>query len=196
MDEKNKYRITKMALLIVEVIWIILLTFGCVAAVDVIQSYAAPHMEGTEYIIAEIHTQDDAIEITEAPLIELNEDPIPVYAGITLTEYEGDLLERILWAEANNQSFEGQKAVIEVIFNRLRSEEWPDTIEGVLSQKGQFATWKNRNKVTPTEVQSDVISDVLRETETVLPDTTYVYFDTKGRNGKAHIRIGGHVFGK
>ena len=144
---------------------------------------------------------NDAITIQEAPPIDrlseaLDEADSTVYSDITVSEEDGELLAKILWAEANNQSFEGQKAVIEVIFNRVRSNAWPDTIEGVLSQKGQFATWKARNKVTPTEVQYDAISEVLRETQTVLPSTDYVYFDTKGVNGKAHIRIGGHVFGK
>lgn len=159
--------------------------------------------EAGEYIICEINTQDDAIEIQDAPPInavsedlEEADEARPVYADVTITEAEGDLLERILWAEANNQDFVGQCAVIEVIFNRLRSPEWPDTIEGVLSQKGQFATWKARNKVTPTHVQSDVISEVLRETETVLPDTSYVFFDRRGVNGRDHVRIQDHVFGR
>lgn len=120
----------------------------------------------------------------------------PIYGEIKLTEEDAYLLERILWAEANNQCFEGQKAVIEVIFNRVLSPNWPDTIYGVLSQKGQFATWKSRNKVTPTEVQSDVISEVLRETKTVLPSLDYVYFDRKGVNGRDHIRIEDHAFGR
>lgn len=146
--------------------------------------------------------QANAIEINEAPPInEISSalddaDAAPVYGDIHITEAEGELLARILWAEANNQNFTGQKACIEVVFNRLRSSEWPNTIEGVLSQRGQFATWKSRNRVHPTEVQYDAISEVLRETETVLPDTSYVYFDTKGVNGKNHIRIQGHVFGR
>lgn len=159
-------------------------------------------------VIAEIHTDpfEGAIEITEPCPAETqetaaeapneDEEPRKVYEAITVSPEDGKLLEAILWAEANNQCFEGQKAVIEVIFNRVLSPDWPDTIYDVLSQKGQFATWKYRNRVKPTQVQADAISEVLRETETVLPDTTYVYFDTKGKNGKAHIRIQDHVFGR
>lgn len=170
---------------------------------------AALAMTARAEVIAEIHTEgmESAIEITEPcpARIEQNttadapqgtETAPTVYKDIVVSEEDGKLLEAILWAEANNQSFEGQKAVIEVIFNRVLSDEWPDTIYDVLSQKGQFATWKSRNKVKPTEVQSDVISDVLRETETVLPDTTYVYFDRRGVNGKNHVRIQDHVFGR
>lgn len=174
---------------------------------------AALAMTARAEVIAEIHTDgmENAIEISEPCPIVLNntddsnavadapqgtETAPKVYEEITVSEEDGKLLEAILWAEANNQSFEGQKAVIEVIFNRVLSDEWPDTIYDVLSQKGQFATWKSRNKVKPTEVQSDVISDVLRETETVLPDTSYVFFDRRGVNGKNHVRIQDHVFGR
>lgn len=148
--------------------------------------------------------QANALEIQEGPpinrvsedLAKADAEPAPVYGDIHITEAEGELIAHILWAEANNQCFEGQKACVEVIFNRLRSPKWPDTIEGVLSQRKQFATWKSRNSVHPTEVQYDAISEVLRETQTVLPDTTYVYFDTKGVNGSGHVRIQGHVFGR
>lgn len=175
---------------------------------------AAMALTANAEVIAEIHTDngmDTAIEIQEGPPIVLNRDDDTqtapdapedtetapaVYKDISVSEEDGKLLEAILWAEANNQCFDGQKAVIEVIFNRVLSPEWPDTIYDVLSQKGQFATWKSRNKVKPTEVQSDVIADVLRETETVLPSTDYVYFDRKGRNGKAHVRIQDHAFGR
>ena len=166
-------------------------------------------MSAKAEVIAEIHTDNgmsEAIEITEpcqagltettADAPESTETAPAVYEAISVSEEDAKLLEAILWAEANNQCFEGQKAVIEVIFNRVLSDEWPDTIYDVLSQKGQFATWKYRNKVKPTEVQSDVISEVLRETETVLPSMEYVYFDTKGVNGKKHIRIQDHVFGR
>lgn len=137
-----------------------------------------------------------AAAIALTPITARAEDSQPVYADVSVSEYEGDLLERILWAEANDQSFDGQKAVVEVIFNRLRSPEWPNTIEGVLSQKGQFATWKSRNKVRPTEVQSDVISEVLRETESVIP-ADYVYFSTK-KHGWMHdcFKIEDHWFGR
>lgn len=142
---------------------------------------------------------ESAITIQEAPPIDVSEKTDtkePVYKAITVSEDDAVLLEQIIWAEANNQCFKGQKACLEVIFNRVLSDEWPDTIYDVLSQRGQFATWKSRGKAKPTEVQSDVISEVLRETETVLPDTSYVFFDTKGKNGRDHVKIQDHVFGR
>ena len=119
------------------------------------------------------------------------------YSGISISDSEMEELKRIVAAEAQTQSLEGREAVVEVIFNRVLSDEWPNTVHGVLSQKGQFATWRMRNQswVVP-DAATAAIEYVLEHGRTVLPDTSYVYFDTKGRNGKGHIRIQDHWFGR
>ena len=150
-------------------------------------------------IIAEIHTDPfaGAVEIAEpCPVGEVTVETERVYEAISLSDDDKQLLAAILWAEANNQKAEGQKACVEVVFNRILSQDWPDDLYSVLSQKGQFATWKARNKVKPTQEQFDAIEAVLAETETVLPSTAYVYFDTRGRNGKDHVRLQDHYFGR
>ena len=119
------------------------------------------------------------------------------YSGISISDSEMEELKRIVAAEAQTQSLEGREAVVEVIFNRVLSDEWPNTVHGVLSQKGQFATWRLRNQswVVP-DAATAAIEHVLENGRTVLPDTGYVYFDTKGKNGKGHIRIQDHWFGR
>ena len=119
------------------------------------------------------------------------------YSSITISDSEMEELKRIVAAEAQTQSMEGREAVVEVIFNRVLSPEYPDSVHGVLSQKGQFATWKLRNAswVVP-DAATAAIERVMSEGRTVLPDTSYVYFDTKGTNGRKHIKIGAHYFGK
>ena len=165
-------------------------------------------MSARAEVIAEIHTDgmENAIEITEpcpatstetaADAPGETETAQKVYGAITHTDDEKILLAAILWAEANNQPDSGKEACVEVVLNRILSDDWPDDLVSVLSQRGQFATWKYRNKVHPTQSEYDAIEKVLVETETVLPDLRYVYFDTKGKNGKAHIRIKDHVFGR
>lgn len=111
-----------------------------------------------------------------------------------ITPEEEDLLCKILWAEANNQDMDGQRAVLEVIFNRVLSSSFPDSIELVLSQNGQFSTWKDRNNVEYTHVQLDALQ-IVSEEATVLPNTKYVFFDTQGKNGRDKIKIGNHWFG-
>ena len=119
------------------------------------------------------------------------------YSGISISDTEMEELKRIVAAEAQTQSLEGREAVVEVIFNRVLSPEWPNTVHGVLSQRGQFATWRMQYQswIVP-DAATAAIEYVLEHGRTVLPDTGYVYFDTKGKNGKGHIRIQDHWFGR
>lgn len=68
-------------LVIVEVIWLALLFCCLVAFVQTITARAdEPNIiMGGEYVIAEIHTQDDAIDITEAPPINRLSEALDVY---------------------------------------------------------------------------------------------------------------------
>ena len=131
---------------------------------------------------------------------EATETAPAVYANISVSEEEFALLRSILALEADyaTEGHDGQKACIEVIFNRVLSDQWPNTVADVIYQKGQFSTVKYLKKPynLPGEHEDDAISEVLRETETVLPDTRYVYFDRKGKNGKDHVRLNHHVFGR
>lgn len=48
------------------------------------------------------------------------------------------LLARVIFAEARGEPFEGQVAVGAVVLNRVRSPRFPNTIEEVIYQPGQF----------------------------------------------------------
>ena len=48
------------------------------------------------------------------------------------------LLAAIIYCEAGGNSYKCQLAVASVIMNRLNSDKYPDTLAGVLAQKGQF----------------------------------------------------------
>lgn len=119
---------------------------------------------------------------------------------IELTPEEIDLLAKILWVEARGEPYEGQAAVIEVIFNRMVSgdSDFPENdLEGIVSSKTngtQFASWNLRDTATPTENLYQVIYDVLEGAVEVLPSTDYVFFTTGGI-GRNIIRIGNHRFG-
>ncbi len=58
---------------------------------------------------------------------------------------EMELLAQLVEAEAGNQPFEGKCLVVDVILNRVESDEFPDTIEEVIFQKDpiQFSTAYN-----------------------------------------------------
>ncbi len=55
-----------------------------------------------------------------------------------LAQYDLELLASIIFCEAGNQSYEGQVAVGAVIMNRMKSQRFPNTMEEVIYQSGQF----------------------------------------------------------
>lgn len=134
----------------------------------------------------------------------LSEEELPPWKlnqwGIALTPEEIDLLAQILWVEARGEPYEGQVAVVEVIFNRMASTtgEFPENdLEGIVSSTVsgvQFASWKLRNTAQPGEDLYRVIYDVLEGNAAVLPSRAYVFFTTEGI-GRNIVRIGHHLFG-
>ena len=61
----------------------------------------------------------------------------------TYTESELRYMTSIIYCEARGESYAGQKAVGIVVMNRVRSDEFPNTIKKVIYQKGQFSPVRN-----------------------------------------------------
>lgn len=59
------------------------------------------------------------------------------YGGYSSSDY--DLLARIISAEARGESYLGQVAVGAVVLNRVEHPSFPDTLAGVVYQKGAFS---------------------------------------------------------
>lgn len=115
--------------------------------------------------------------------------------NITLSEEEIDLLARIVWLESCGEPQEGQEAVVEVIFNRMSSDKYPNTLFDVLSQQNpvQFCSWKNREIADPTEKEYQSIYNVLEGKTNILRNDT-LYFSTEPLTPNLDCRIGGHSF--
>ncbi len=67
-----------------------------------------------------------------------------------------DLLARVINAEARGEPYLGQVAVGAVIMNRVKSAEFPNTISGVVYQKGQFSSVKDGQINKPYENEAQV----------------------------------------
>lgn len=127
-----------------------------------------------------------------------NQEDEPVYQNrwnISLTQEEIDLLARIVWLESRGEPQRGQEAVVEVIFNRIASDKYPDTLYDVLSQGNptQFCSWKNRNIARPTEKEYQSIENVLNGNTNILRNDT-LYFSTEPLTSRLDVEIGGHSF--
>ena len=60
------------------------------------------------------------------------------YAAKTSTTSDIQLMARAINGEARGESYEGQVAVGAVILNRVKSSKFPNTIAGVIYEKGAF----------------------------------------------------------
>lgn len=91
------------------------------------------------------------------------------------TEEEYDLLCRIIHCEAGGEKLEGMIAVGTVIMNRVESSKFPNSIEGVLFQKGQFppATSGKIYRITPNAKSCEAARRVLEGERT---DSRILYF--------------------
>ena len=68
------------------------------------------------------------------------------------TKYSGEevnLLAKVISAEARGESYEGQVAVGAVILNRVAHPSFPDSISGVVYQKGAFSCVNDSNWYAP-----------------------------------------------
>ena len=54
-----------------------------------------------------------------------------------------ELIAQLVEAEAGNQPIEGKRLIVDVILNRLNSDDFPDTVEGVIFQPGHFSVMTN-----------------------------------------------------
>lgn len=70
--------------------------------------------------------------------------------GAELSYEDVALIEKTVQAEAGNQSIEGRRYVAAVIINRVEDPAFPDTVEGVLEQEGQFSTYKHLSSAEAT----------------------------------------------
>ncbi len=62
---------------------------------------------------------------------------------IQLSYEDAQLIMQISSAEAKNQGVEGILKIQETIINRVKSDAFPDTVLGVVSQPGQFPTYSS-----------------------------------------------------
>ncbi|WP_334073602.1 MULTISPECIES: cell wall hydrolase [Paenibacillus] len=92
-----------------------------------------------------------------------------------LDEEELLLLQKIVMAEAEGEPYEGKVAVTNVVLNRLRSANYPDTIKEVIYQKSQFSPVQNGrlNRVKPNKETIRAVNEALNGRKEVSDDTYY-----------------------
>lgn len=136
-------------------------------------------------------------EAEEARKAEEQENEVQTaYEAQNVTAVSSDvqeLLASIIFCEAGNQPYEGQVAVGAVVLNRVASELYPNSVEEVIYQPGQFGPavtgWLDQVRYsagyTPETLQA--AADALNGVD---PVEGCLYFDQGGYG----IQIGAHYF--
>ena len=136
----------------------------------------------------------DKTQMPEEPFI-YEPEPAPEesrYPGLELTDAEIKLMADLIFMEAQSEPFEGQQAVAEVIFNRLKSGNFQSSINSIIYAKDQFAAVKNLYLAKPTDTQYKAIERALNGPY-VLPEDV-VFYAKFAVNKKIWGTIGSHIF--
>lgn len=136
-----------------------------------------------------------------------------------VSEYERRLLEAIVFAEAGTtEDIDGKIAIAAEVLNRMGDSQFPDTVEGVLFQAGQYYNgnpmWYDQNGEYRPVCESDITDDVREAVDLALqgadpteellggsgalfhynPDYTSELELEKREHIKTQVKIGSHIF--
>ncbi len=115
------------------------------------------------------------------------------------TNDEINLLAKVISAEARGESYEGQVAVGAVILNRVAHPSFPDTLSGVVYQKGAFSCVNDSNWYQPVaESAKRAARDAINGWD---PTGGAIYYYNPAKTSNAWMRsrkvvrvIGNHYF--
>ena len=105
---------------------------------------AAP--QETEWVTVEIETPKPQEKETASDLSEKDKK-----ISLKLSKGDKKIILKITMAEAEGEPIEGKADVILVVMNRVKSEAFPDTVEGVVFQQNQFSTVADGGRYWTTE---------------------------------------------
>lgn len=126
------------------------------------------------------------VEVTEVE----EEEVEPVYA----MDNEVELLALVTVAEAEGESEEGKRLVIDTILNRVDSGYFPNTISGVIYEPNQFTSmWNGR---ADSCYVTDDIRQLVREELNSRTNYDVIFFSAGGYSayGTSLFQVGNHYF--
>lgn len=97
------------------------------------------------------------------------------------------LIAQVVRKEGDSESY---TAVANVIYNRLHSSRFPNTVNGVIYQKGQFSTSSLK---APNAAAEAAVASVFIDGNTVLPSDV-LFFRNSSWDHELYAKIGGNYF--
>lgn len=153
---------------------------------------------------AELARHEDNIEVLEAKLAEerkLTEQAANSewrdISGVGYSDGDRKLLANLIWCEAGNEEYVGQVAVGAVVMNRVMSSVFPDTIVGVIYQRGQFTPASSGRLALALSLDS-ASESCYRAADAAMSGVNNIgsclYFRTPTSRVSPKYVIGGHYF--
>ena len=144
---------------------------------------------GTLYLMPKAGFEEYMAEIEPIEVI------MPTYI---LSDEDADLLLRVGSLEGGEGNKDGIAHVMQVVLNRVASEKFPDSVEGVVFDRGQFTTAKQLAKANITPEAYQALDEVIF---CEFMDNEALYFESlEGKVwSKCHeylFSYGGHDFYK
>lgn len=99
------------------------------------------------------------VEVEREIIVEIEKEPAFAY---NITSEEREMLARLVYREANTESFECQMAIVSVVINRWQDGRWGHTLGEVVYSPYQFTPANLLYKTTPTELNYKAVDTVLK----------------------------------
>ena len=114
-------------------------------------------------------------------------EPDPV-ESVQVDYEEASLLAHLIYAEANTLGEKGMQYAGSVVLNRVKSTKFPDSVQGVIYQSGQYACVSNGSiNEEPSDVAYEIAEELLLY-GSVLPDK--VVFQSEFIQGNIYTTLG------
>ena len=145
----------------------------------------------TETVTTTVEMQEYSYTPVPKKMIQLKSTMV---SNIELTDAEIDLLALVTMAEAEGESEEGQRLVIDTILNRVDHERFPDSVSGVIYQANQFTSMTN-GRVDRCYVKDNIRQLVVEELRSrTNSDVVYFTAGAYGKYGTPLFSVGNHYF--
>ena len=120
------------------------------------------------YIVAiPPQTEIQEVEVVKEVIVEVNKEiPVEIIKEPThvynVTSSEREMLARLVYREANTESFGCQIAVVSVVINRWQDGRWGNTLEDIIYSPAQFSPANLLCQTTPNETNYAAVDHVLK----------------------------------
>lgn len=156
-----------------------------------------PEIKTVEFEAIDVKKTANEQEVMDALVKETEEKP---HEDCGITYEEARMLMKIAMAEAEGDGIEGQAMVMAVVLNRVKDDRFPDSIEEVIFQEGQFSpiTDGRYNKVEPDLNSHLALAEIEKGN---YDDVEALYFENAGscwqsKNCEYLGTVGHHKFYK